>query len=487
MARGSLEITQAVQIVQDIFFNTPNRLYNLGLMLKPLESFQHHAVSWKGAKITKVDILTQFLERNPSVKYLRLQWLDYITTLKLRIIPIKLALDMFKQQKSIGITKAGLGLIHQDSMVPTFEPVGEYELIPCFEGLRLGERDGYATVQGEFHEKDGSEVAIDPRSALRRIVEKAKKHDMTFLVGFELEVVFMTSSIVDGARVYGKDPVTHGHAWSNASALRNPDIMDFIEEILKKLERSQIDLQQFHPESAPGQYEFVTGPLPPLEAVDALLATQDIIYSVAERHSMKATFVPKPYPMACGTGAHVHMSISPEDKHSSFYAGILKHLPAIAAFTYSNAASYDRVQDSVWSGGRYVTWGTQNRETPLRKVEGSHWEMKCMDGLANKYLALAAILGTGLQGVLDKQPMMHKDCAADPALLDVEGRKKLGIETQLPKDFPDALQSLDKDKVLRNIIGEDLVNVYLTVKYAEMEMLDGMDPEKRRNFLVERY
>ncbi len=487
MARGSLDFAQAVQIVQDIFFNTSNRLYNLGLTLKPVAGFQHHSVSWKGAKITKLDILKEFMERNPSVKYLRLQWLDYITVPKLRIIPIKLALDMFKKQKSIGITKAVLGLIHHDRVAPTFSPVGEYELIPCFEGLRLGERDGYATVQGEFHEKDGSEVAIDPRSTLRRIVQRAKKHDISFLVGFELEVVFMTASIVDGAHVFGQNPLSHGHTWSNASALRNPKIMEVIEEIIMKLERSQINLEQVHPESARGQYEFVTGCLPPLEAVDTLLATQDIIYSAAEQHSLKATFIPKPYPMACGTGAHVHMSISPEDKYPSFYAGILKHLPAIAAFTYSNSSSYDRVQDSVWSGGRYITWGTQNRETPLRKVEGSHWEMKCMDGLANKYLALAAILGAGLKGILDEQPMTHKDCTVDPAVLDAEGRRKLGIEQQFPKDFPDALQRLDKDKVLRNIIGEDVVNVYLTVKYAEMEMLDGMEAEARRNFLIERY
>ena len=487
MARKSLDVPQAVKIVQDILFNTSNRLYNLGLTLNLLGSPQQLTTSLKATKIAKLDVLIQFLERNPSIKFLRLQWLDYTATLRLRIIPIKPALEMFNKQKSIGITKAVLGLIHQDAMVPAFSPVGEYELIPCFEGLQLGERAGYATVQCEFREKDGSEVAICPRSALKRIVEKAKKHDISFLVGFELEVVFMTYSNVEGAYVYGSNPVSRGHAWSNASAVRNPEIMNVIEEILAKLERSGIDVQQFHPESAPGQYEFVTGPLPPLEAVDVLLATQDIIYTVAERHSLKATFVPKPYPMACGTGAHVHMSISPEDKYPSFYAGILKHLPAVAAITYSNNSSYDRVQDSVWSGGRHVAWGTQNRETPLRKIEGSHWELKCMDGLANRYLALAAILGAGLEGVLDQLPLTHEDCGADPALLDAEGRKQLGIEEQLPKDFSDALQRLDKDRGLRSILGEELVNTYLTVKFAEMEMLDGMEIEERRKFLLERY
>jgi glutamine synthetase len=211
------------------------------------------------------------------------------------------------------------------------------------------------------------------------------------------------------------------------------------------------------------------------------------MYAVAEKHSLKATFIPKPYLAACGTGAHVHMSISPEDNYPSFYAGILKHLPAIVAFTYSNISSYDRVLDSAWSGGRYVTWGTQNRETPLRKIESSHWELKCMDGLANRYLALAAILGAGLQGILDKSPLTHKDCGIDPALLDAEGRERLGIEEELPKDLLDALLRLDNDTVLKDILGRELVKTYLIVKFAEMKMLDSMAIEERRKFLLERY
>ncbi len=66
-------------------------------------------------------------------------------------------------------------------------------------------------------------------------------------------------------------------------------------------------------------------------------------------------------------------------------------------------------------------------------------------------------------------------------------KTRFGIEDQLPQDFPDALQRLDKDRCLRSILGEELVNVYLTVKYAEVEMLDGMEDEERRKFLLERY
>jgi glutamine synthetase len=263
--------------------------------------------------------------------------------------------------------------------------------------------------------------------------------------------------------------------------------MDAVEEIVALLEQSQIELQQFHPESAPGQIEIVTGPLPPLEAVDALVASRDIIYSVAERHGLKATFVPKPYPMACGTGAHVHMSVAPEQQHPAFYAGILKHLRGITAFTYSNAASYERMQDSVWSGGRHVAWGTQNRETPLRKIDRAHWELKTLDGLANPYLAMAAVLGAGLHGILHREPLAIRDCDGDPALLDPAARARLGIDQRLPDGILDALQCLDRDAALGDILGGPCVRTYLAVKRAESDMLLAMSEGSRRAFLLDRY
>jgi glutamine synthetase len=431
-------------------------------------------------KIRNVESFVNFLHQNPSVKYLRLQWLDHTSTLRARVIPIRLALQMFQNQSSIGISKAALGLIQYDQIAPGFSPAGEYELVPCFEGLRLGERDGYATVQGEFRERDGSEVPACPRTALRRIVERATMHGLSFLVGFEVEVVFLTTT-------QNSSPFTHAHSWSNVCALRSPQVMSAIEDMLAAFERSKIELLQFHPESAPGQYEFVTGPLPPLESVDTLIATRDIIYAVAEKHRMRATFIPKPYPMACGTGAHIHMSMTPGENYQSFYAGVLQHLRSILAFTYCNPASYDRMQDSFWCGGRYVAWGTQNRETPLRKIEGSHWELKAMDGLANPYLALAAILGAGVQGVLDKRPLTAQDCQSDPALLSVDERRQLGIHEQLPATVDEAMSSLGEDGGLKEILGNNLVETYFAVKAAELGKFMGMSDEGKRTFLLERY
>ena len=131
--------------------------------------------------------------------------------------------------------------------------------------------------------------------------------------------------------------------------------------------------------------------------------------------------------------------------------------------------------------------GTQNRETPLRKIESSHFEIRCVDGLSNPYLVLAAIIGAGLQGILDKEPLEMKDCPNDPSKLTAEARKELGITKQFPKSIGEALSSLEADEQLQQVLGRSAVNTYLTVKRAESEMLQKMEPKKRRNWLIERY
>ncbi|KAH0562449.1 hypothetical protein GP486_002863 [Trichoglossum hirsutum] len=492
---GALNTTQAIKVVEDIFFNTSNKLYKLGLSLpQPSQTASQPSRQGTPAGIRKIvdpTLFTQFVSDNPSTKYLRLQWLDYTTTNRVRVLLVKHALSLFQKGKSIGVTKAVLGLLQNDMISPGFSATGEYTLTPCFESLRRGERSSYATVQCEFRKKCGEQAANCPRSVLRRIVEKAAANKIEFLVGFEIEVVFMRVSTEGGELHYGKIPTSEGHAWSSSRALQNDDVMSIIEAIVDALEISGIQLQQFHAESSPGQYEFITGPLPPLLAVDTLLATREIISAIAATHSphkaFRATFTPRPFPNAAGTGAHAHISIIPDTNYEMFYAGVLKHLRAITAFTYSRDSSYERVRDGIWAGGRWVAWGTQNRETPLRKIEDSHWEIKCIDGLANTYLALGAILGAGLQGILDRTELMMGDCLADPSTLTSRERARLGIRENMPASLAEALECLWGDDELREILGQEAVRTYVAVKGAEVELLEKMKPEAVRRWLIERY
>ncbi|KAI9774099.1 MAG: hypothetical protein M1840_005192 [Geoglossum simile] len=492
--RGTLTTSQAIRVVEDVFFNTSNKLYDLKLDLQPsplIAPYPGHRI--EDSETVDPAPLILFLSENPSTKYLRLQWVDYTATNRVRILPIKHALSLFQKGKSIGITKAVLGLLQDDTISPGFTATGEYTLFPCFDSLRRGERPGYATVQCEFREKSGEEVPICPRTVLRKAVERAASNGREFLVGFEIEVVFMTTRTYSGnggygGTEYGEVPVSEGHAWSTSRALHNSGILSTIEAIIDTLEKSGIVVQQFHPESSPGQYEFVTGPLPPLQAADALLATREIISTTAATHlpgcPLRATFTPRPYTNAAGTGAHIHISMTPETDYRMFYAGVLKYLRAIVAITYPNAQSYGRVCDGIWAGGTWVAWGTQNRETPLRKISGSHWEVKCVDGFANTYLALSAILCAGLQGLLDKEELVIKDCAPDPSTLSSDERKELGVTEGLPRSFEEALEGVG---ALEKVLGREVVECYQVVKGAERKMLESMVDAPQRMWLIERY
>ena len=131
--------------------------------------------------------------------------------------------------------------------------------------------------------------------------------------------------------------------------------------------------------------------------------------------------------------------------------------------------------------------GTNNRETPLRRIEGSHFEIRCVDGLSNPYLVLAAIIGAGVQGISDEEPLEVKDCPSDPSTITAEAREELGITKQFPKSIGEALSYLEADEQLRLILSKSAVETYLRVKRAESEMLQKMEPLKRRSWLIERY
>ena len=469
-------------------------LYGLDLPLNPLFSSPNSlAIRTRPSGSSDLDRLTFFLREHPSVKFLRLQYLDYTATPRLRIIPIRRILAMLQDEGSlnVGITKASLGLLQNDAIIPGESATGEYRLHGDLSSLKSGPSEAYATIQGDFREDDGSPAVLCPRSVLRRALLESKLHGLEFQMGFEIEVVFLArTSEKNGKSRYTTIADSAGHAWSSARALHDGNILKMVEEIDETLCKAGIYLDQWHPESSSGQYEFVLSPLPPLEAVDTLIHAREIICTVAARYSIRATLHPKPFPMMAGTAAHAHISISSPNAinvYESFYAGILAHLRAICAFTYSNAASYDRVKDGCWAGGTWVAWGNQNRETPLRKIEGSHWELKCLDGLANVYLAMAAVISAGVEGVVAGDALEFKDCEKDPASLTDEERNKLGIEEKLPASLEEALEELDEDEGLGNILGREVVTRYIAVKKAEADLLNGMEADERREWILERY
>ncbi|KAK3326409.1 hypothetical protein B0H66DRAFT_573888 [Apodospora peruviana] len=501
--KGHIGCRAAIELVQNVLFKNANKLYHLGLELSELEEESDMEL---GPLPSDIELLQAFLKNQcPSTPdFVRICWNDFTASARMRMVPFRKFMSLLNEGRptDISIPKAVFGMIQNDWLIPSVPPVGEYRLHPDFSSLKKGPIEGHISMYAEFREKSGARVPLCPRSVLQRAVEFGVDNKLTFLLGFEIEFLLLErfDRPVSGTSAAGTNAtaarygtlMTDGHAWSVSRYFADPKISKLLRDMVAELEDMGIFVEQLHAESATGQFELILPPVPPVEAVDTLLHTRDTMAALATAAGFKITLHPKPFAHACGTAAHTHMSISSEngakpEVYESFYAGILKHLRGITAFTYSNPASFERVLDGAWAGGRWVTWGTQNRETALRKVEDSHWELKCMDGLANPYFALGAVLLAGTHGVRNKEKMVWGDCEIDPAKLTANDRKELGVKEMLPASVEEALNALQDDAELVGYLGEELVERYVNLKGFELDFLGEMTEDERRGWIMERY
>ena len=182
-----------------------------------------------------------------------------------------------------------------------------------------------------------------------------------------------------------------------------------------------------------------------------------------------------------GSAAHAHISVhtpgnTPDTSsthanlnkvEASFLAGVLEHLSELTLLSLPLASSYKRMMDGVWSGGTYVSWGIEHKDTPVRlcnphSPSSRNFELKTLDGTANPYLALAGILTAGLSGIVELKELTMNDCSgeASPALLGEEGRAKLGIKERFPLSWEDAYSKFEESAIVDSIFGNEFKRKY---------------------------
>lgn len=454
-------------------------------------------LAWKEPEPQKkpydLDTFTKFFEQHAELKFVYIQWLDYLGTLRVRMMPIAGCRRLITNGERIGISLGNTGTLQNDHVTSAVSCAGQIYVEPDVSTLRLTHsRDplASATVIGSFCNKDGQRSECCPRNTLRALTDRfSNDHEIKFLVGFEIEVVFLKQ---ESEGQYS--PWTTNHAWGTFTPEQFEVALPVLAEIADELAKIGIDVQQFHSESGAGQYEFVLPPLPIVEAIDTLIQARQVVQQIARLHKLRATLHPMPL-QGVSSGQHVHISLnstslSPEDllkSEFSFFAGIFEHLPSLCAFLLPNEASYTRIADDMWTSGTHVAWGTQNREVPLRRVSPGRWEIRCLDGFANPYLALSALLAAGLNGVETKKQMVAKDCTTNPAHLTQVQREELGIVNKMPTSLDESVLQLEEDEMLKRYLNEKLINDYVVMKRAEKEMLDEMNEKERHAWLIERY
>jgi glutamine synthetase len=374
------------------------------------------------------------------------------------------------------------GLLHPASGLT---PVGEVRLIPDLSTLTpLPFARGQAMVSCDMTEPDATTPWEGcPRSALKRVLEWLAARGYRAVASYEAEF-----------HVWGPDGPLDRTPYAASFALT--PAAEYVAELAETLEEMGIRPEQCHAEVGHGNLELSVGEAEALAAADRRVQVLETIRGVAHRMGLETTMAPKPYLEGAGNGHHLHVSLYEDDapvlfdasgalssQGSGFVAGLLEHMPAVMAFTAPSPNSYQRLAPGMWASA-YAAYGPDNREAAVRiasPVAGAesataNVEIKPVDVTANPYLALAAVLTAGMDG-MDRNLDPGEPTTVDPATLGEEERASKGIYP-LPADLDEALDALEKDEALIEALGEPIVRTHLAVGRAQATMAKELPPEE---------
>ena len=375
-----------------------------------------------------------------------------------------------------------------------FGPMGEIRLFPDQSTLATlaayGDRPAFDLVLCDARMPDGTPWRYCPRTALKNALARLKKEaGLTMKVAFEHEFV-----------VKGLNQLAHP-AFSLSSGRVASHLADLV---MTTLEKAGIRLEQFQAEYGTDQFEISSVPTDALTAADRVVLTLEIIRDCARQLGLHASFVPKPALNAAGNGVHTHFSLYRDGKpvtaakdwvtetSGAFAQGILDHAESVVPFTCLSTNSYLRLRPHSWVGS-YTCIGVKNREAMIRLVPrkpdqkgknpSASLEYRVTDATANVYIALAAIIGAGLDGLKAKRSPVN--VARDPDGITAEERDKMGIR-HLPRSMEEALKGLD-DKAAGRWLGDDLVAAYLACRREDLRQFGSVDPEQTAATLMNIY
>ena len=356
--------------------------------------------------------------------------------------------------------------------------------IPDFKSLAiLPWRKNVAWVPGNLH-VDGKPWPYCPRTILSRNLELLRKRGFIFNVGMEAEFMLLKKNEL--GRYLPWDPLdTAGKPCYDLRALyRNLDIITTLLRYMRELGWAPYASDH---EDANCQFEINWLYSDALTSADRHTFFKWMVRTIAEQHGLLASFMPKPFSHLTGNGAHFHLSLADAETGRNlfldekaefglsemgrwFMAGVLHHAPSLSALTAPLVNSYKRLVPGTPRSGAtwapvYITYGPANRTQMIRLPGPGRIENRAIDGAANPYLANAAILAAGLDGIDNKMDPGEPNTSNLYEFTESELAAR-GIRI-LPMSLREAFSHLEKDGVLSEALGEDFASYYIQVKSEE--------------------
>jgi len=421
---------------------------------------------------TKQDIIRMVEE--DDVEFIRLQFTDMFGNLKnVAVTTSQLEKALNNQCMFDGSSIEGFVRIEESDMY-LYPDLDTYVTFPW-----RPQQGKVARLICDVYTVDGKPFIGDPRYVLKKAIKEATDMGYTFDVGPECE--FFLYNLDENGQA-----TTVSHERAGYFDLGPLDLGENARrEMVLTLEEMGFEIEASHHEVAPAQHEIDFKYDNALETADNIMTFKLVVRTIAKRHGLHATFMPKPKFGVDGSGMHVNMSLKKDGKNIfddengklglsedayHFIAGIMKHIESMTAITNPIVNSYKRLVPN-YEAPVYIAWSATNRSPLIRIPAGrsssSRLELRSPDPAANPYLTLAVCLAAGLDGIKNKLMPPESVDKNIYAMTKIE-REELGLRS-LPTNLDEALRALDNSDFIKNVLGEHLCEKYIEAKRSEWD------------------
>ena len=410
-----------------------------------------------------------------SVEFLRLQFTDILGTVKNVAIPASQAEKAFTD-----------GIYFDGSSIEGFVRIQESDmrLKPDPETFAiLPWRDGTSgrLICDVIDTSTDEPFLGDPRSVLKQVIARAEA------MGYDVNVAPEPEFFLFEEDEDGRATTTTNDAGGYFDLAPKDLASDVRRDIIYGLESMGFEIEASHHEVAEGQHEINFTYDDAVSTADNVATFRTVVRAIAAQHGLHATFMPKPIAKINGSGMHTHISLFDDDGSNAFHddddefnlsatahaflAGVLAHAPAITAVANPTVNSYKRLVPG-YEAPVYIAWSDRNRSALIRKPAArvpaaSRVELRSPDPSCNPYLAFAAIISAGLDGI--EQGLSAPDPVRENIYdFDEDTREAYGIDT-LPGNLGEAVAALEADAVIGDALGEHVYEKFIEAKTAEYD------------------
>lgn len=411
------------------------------------------------AKYETWEILQMIEEED--VKFIRLQFVDIFGTIR------NIAVTAGQMEKALagkcmvdGYSIAGMKELGYDRVY--LKPdIDTFTILPW-----RPQQGKVARFLCDLMDQEENDIAESPRYILRRVLKKARQQGYSFDLDPECEF-FLFETDEEG------NPTTRTREKAGYLDVAPLDQGENARrDMILTLEEMGFEIESSHHEDAPAQHEVDFKQAEGVKVADQIVTFRSTVRTIAQRHGLHATFMPKPRTDLPGSALSLNISGFQDGKNMfadpqaenglsqeaySFIAGLLSHMNGMAAIANPIVNSYKRLKPGFHAPTE-LFWSLNDYRAPIRVVNGkegdTHIEWTLPDGAANPYLLIALVVASGLNGIQEKMIPLKAD-------------EKAGA---LPGTLKESLTALEKDEFLRNVCGESYVRTYLKEKTKEWEL-----------------